>query len=411
MDRLIKALFQVQEFKFHTDDDFVDRLHRRYTPSILVLFTILITVKQYVGNPIDCWCPAQFTSAQIDYTNTLCWVSNTYYVPFEEQMPLVDEPREHISYYQWVPILLLSQAALFFLPCTLWRFLNRRVGINLSAIVESAQSCQKAIYPETKEKTLRYMVMQVDAYLMRQRTSTKGRCSRLKQALAQHCCLFCGKFYGNYLTFMYLFTKVLYIVNIAGQLYILDVFLGMGHTYHLYGIKVLSKLFSGTDFSSMGRFPRVTLCDFEIRQKTNVHRYTVQCVLPINLFNEKIFLFTWFWLLWLALVTVVSLLHWLSRLAVLALQVPFVKRQLRAMDLHKKDTKLVKKFTEQYLRRDGLLVIRIVSSNAGALIAAELLHGLWANFGPEGRNLLEGLEREQAASDTGKHQRRLQEIV
>jgi len=33
------------------------------------------SVKQYVGAPIDCWCPAQFTQSHVDYTNTICWVN------------------------------------------------------------------------------------------------------------------------------------------------------------------------------------------------------------------------------------------------------------------------------------------------------------------------------------------------
>ena len=291
-----------------------------------------------------------------------------------------------ISYYQWVPIILLCQACLYFMPCIIWRFLNRRVGINLSAIIEAAQSLQKAIYIETKEKTLRYIVLQIDSYLMRQHRTKKGACGRVLQTMAQYCCLFCGKFYGNYLTATYLLIKVLYILNCIAQLFMLDLFLGFRSNYHLYGIHVLLKLFTGRDWSSSERFPRVTMCDFQIRQQRNVHRYTLQCVLPINLFNEKIFIFIWFWLLFVTLSSIISLLHWLIKSAVLPMQVSYIKRQLRAMDLFdKRESKNAKKFTEQYLRRDGLFIVRMVAKNAGELVAAELLQGMWLNFGPDRR--------------------------
>ena len=84
MDKLLKSLFQINEFKFRTDDDVVDRLSRQYTPSLLVMFSVLVSIKQYVGDPISCWCPAQFTQSHQEYTNTVCWVSNTYYVPFSQ---------------------------------------------------------------------------------------------------------------------------------------------------------------------------------------------------------------------------------------------------------------------------------------------------------------------------------------
>jgi len=42
----------------------------------------------------------------------------------------------------------------------------------------------------------------------------------------------------------------------------------------------------------------------------NVHRHTVQCTLPLNLYNEMMFIFLWFWFLAVAAVTVLSLAWW-----------------------------------------------------------------------------------------------------
>ena len=75
-------------------------------------------------------------------------------------MPQSDEDRERkITYYQWVPIILMLQAGMFVLPYALWRVLSSRSGIDLAAIVEAAISSQQSAYAEQREKMLRLHIM------------------------------------------------------------------------------------------------------------------------------------------------------------------------------------------------------------------------------------------------------------
>jgi len=83
-------------------------------------------------------------------------VDETFYVAFDDKMPQADEGRERkITYYQWVPIILMLQAVMFAAPYALWRVLSSRSGMDLGAIIEAAISSQQSAYAEQRENMLR----------------------------------------------------------------------------------------------------------------------------------------------------------------------------------------------------------------------------------------------------------------
>lgn len=57
----------------------------------------------------------------------------------------------------------------------------------------------------------------------------------------------------------------------------------------------------------------------------NVQRYTVQCVLPINMYTEKIYVFLWFWMVFVAAVSVFNLVTWLIRFFLTSDSVKYMK--------------------------------------------------------------------------------------
>ncbi len=59
---------------------------------------------------------------------------------------------------------------------------------------------------------------------------------------------------------LYLFVKALYVVNIIGQFFLLNGFLGS--SYNLWGIQVFNDLVHGREWQESGVFPRVTLCEY-----------------------------------------------------------------------------------------------------------------------------------------------------
>jgi len=66
-------------------------------------------------------------------------------------------------------------------------------------------------------QAIRYVVNQMDRYLLAQREYRTGCVVRIKHFIAKLCCLVGGKLYGNYLISGYMAVKLLYVANAVGQ--------------------------------------------------------------------------------------------------------------------------------------------------------------------------------------------------
>lgn len=212
----------------------------------------------------------------------------------------------------------------------------------------------------------------------------------------------CGRRKGNYLISLYIVIKLLFIANVVGQLFALNIFLG--HDFHAYGIDVVSTLMKGDDWTASQRFPRITMCDFLVRRLGNVQRYTVQCMLPINLFNEKIYLFIWFWLVVLTIVTTLTLVQWLIRFAARKDRRRFVSKNLklkgRITSSHSdEDAERLDTFVNTYLKQDGVFVLRLVHINTNAITSTEFIVSLWDQKFPPAKEAPEALTGTSTPSD------------
>ena len=67
MDRLVGLISGARGIRSANDDDIADRLSSRYTVALLITFAVLISMNQYVRNPITCWAPVHFTGAHTKF--------------------------------------------------------------------------------------------------------------------------------------------------------------------------------------------------------------------------------------------------------------------------------------------------------------------------------------------------------
>ncbi|EPB69853.1 innexin-19 domain protein, partial [Ancylostoma ceylanicum] len=278
---------------------------------------------QFGGRPLECWVPAQFTASWEAYTEMYCWAQNTYWVPIEQDIPVDISEREYrqISYYQWVPFFLLIQAFLYYIPCLMWRLMSDKSGtfssgieglmkshsgIRLNDIVQMATE-KENIEPDYRIRTIESLSRHIESALRYQHTAT----SRTQYTLHRVFKCFNMRYYESYVTGMYLATKIMYVGNILTNLVLVNKFLETDD-YSIYGLGVLRDLLFGRTWMESGNFPRVTLCDFEVRVLGNNQRHSVQCVLVINIFNEKIFILIWLWFTLLFVASTLDMLYWFS---------------------------------------------------------------------------------------------------
>ena len=99
--------------------------------------------------------------------------------------------------------------------------------------------------------------------------------------------------------------EVLNFVNIIFQIIFTDYFLG--YSFSDYGLEALKWASEDLEFrvDPMSKvFPRMTKCTFfKFGSSGTIQNVDALCVLGMNIINEKIFVFLWFWYVFLALVT------------------------------------------------------------------------------------------------------------
>lgn len=115
----------------------------------------------------------------------------------------------------------------------------------------------------------------------------------------------------NGYAFGYFLSEILNLVNVIANIIFVDKFLG--GAFLTYGTDVLR-------FSNMNQenrsdpmveiFPRITKCIFhKYGASGSIQKHDALCVLALNILNEKIYIFLWFWFLILAVLSICAIVY------------------------------------------------------------------------------------------------------
>ncbi|CAL1273517.1 unnamed protein product [Larinioides sclopetarius] len=275
----------LQSKKLHIDH-WAFRLHYRVTVLFLLLFCIVVSTKQYAGDPIKCSKDTREYSALVE---NYCFITSTYTVktalnktvsegaPHPGIYPSQDEKdHRYHRYYQWVGFILFIQAVFFYAPHFLWKVFE---GGKLSSLLER----DTRFLPREEQIKSRDLIIQ----------HLRSRWTK-----------------DNLFIVKYLACEIWCFFNIFVQMAFLDgVF---DNEFFSFGFEVMShyqkNLPSRTD-PMLRMFPRITSCTYRyFGGGGKIRSESVLCVLAVNVMNEKIFLFLWFWFMVLSIITFCALI-------------------------------------------------------------------------------------------------------
>merc|ERR1711997_1100383 len=118
------------------------------------------------------------------------------------------------------------------------------------------------------------------------------------------------KSHGPY-AMKFFFCELLCLINVIGQMYFTDRFLG--YTFMTYGSDVFAMTFGDPEGRSDPMnvvFPKVTKCPFhKYGPSGTVTRHDGLCILALNIINEKIYVFLWFWFVGVAIMSALAIIY------------------------------------------------------------------------------------------------------
>merc|ERR550534_1397381 len=172
--------------------------------------------------------------------------------------------------------------------------------------------------------------------------------------------------------------EVLNFVNVIGQMFLMDKFLG--YEFSTYGLSVLGY----TNLDPKERedpmavvFPKVSKCSFhKYGPSGTIEVHDALCVLPLNIINEKIYIFLWFWFILLASITTIFLVYRVAIFFGPGIRVAMIQASCGRMSRDKIEDLVCAPHLTYTQQIGDFFLLHLISKNVEEVTMKELVEGL-----------------------------------
>uniref|UniRef100_A0AC35G1P5 Innexin n=1 Tax=Panagrolaimus sp. PS1159 TaxID=55785 RepID=A0AC35G1P5_9BILA len=279
-----------------------------------------IFAQEYTGDPLKCWAKPSWHSSWLQYAEDYCFIEGTYAIKLNESLPHPSDYDQHkkITFYQWIPFIFYLMGIMLQLPRFFWSFINWTSYLHLTGFCNVAVDSFRH-HPVHKKSNIEVYVAHFEDAINRKCKKTKDKkvFTSVNGAVKAVYGAWNNKVSPRYLYGAYLSLKIWNILNTVLLLIILNRLIA-DQWNDILGFSTISTLISPTPWTESDIFPRITICNFVVREmgkkdETEFANKTAQCVLAAHMFVEKFFVFVWFWLAALTLLNIAGLILWCTR--------------------------------------------------------------------------------------------------
>lgn len=251
-------------------DNFTFKLFYKWSASIFIAGSVITASSQFFGEPIA--CETSDDSVDEEVLNSYCWMYTTFDIPTDFtgfcSRKTFDSTNLYNTYYQWVSVFLMVQAIIFYIPRCIW--LSMEGGL-MNFLVKGNQGRVIEESAEKERKLLSNFIEHVH-----------------------------NKF--NKYAFCFFFCELLNIIISLSQLFITNAFLNYqfldyGYLVYRYYRLPPEERMSGLAVNPMCEvFPKVATCNYvRYGRGGGQENKNSMCILNLNMINDKVFAFLWFW--------------------------------------------------------------------------------------------------------------------